>query len=93
MLVMKLMAHHVFDVNSVTPVEVLIRLKSRNGMQWRAVTSKPPSKSQPVAFQWHSSVHLTSQCTLAQGKGLHTLPHALSNSKNLTAGKRYKGIF
>ena len=25
---------------------------------------------QPVAFQWHSSVHWTSQCTLAQGKGL-----------------------
>ena len=24
---------------------------------------------QPVAFQWHSSVHWTSQCTLAQGKG------------------------
>ena len=25
----------------------------------------------PVAFQWHSSVHLTSQCTLAQGKGCY----------------------
>ena len=25
---------------------------------------------QPVTFQWHSSVHWTSQCTLAQGKGL-----------------------
>ena len=25
---------------------------------------------QPVAFQWHSSVHWTSQCTLAQGKGI-----------------------
>ena len=24
---------------------------------------------QPVAFQWHSSVHWTSQCTLAQDKG------------------------
>ena len=24
---------------------------------------------QPVAFQWYSSVHWTSQCTLAQGKG------------------------
>ena len=24
---------------------------------------------QPVAFQWHSSVHWTSQCTLAKGKG------------------------
>ena len=25
---------------------------------------------QPVAFQWHSSVHWTSQCTLAQDKGI-----------------------
>ena len=24
---------------------------------------------QPVAFHWHSSVHWTNQCTLAQGKG------------------------
>ena len=24
---------------------------------------------QPVAFQWHSRVHWTSQCTLAEGKG------------------------
>ena len=28
-----------------------------------------PSVGQPVAFQWHSSVHWTSQCTLAEGKG------------------------
>ena len=27
---------------------------------------------QPVAFQWHSSVHWTSPCTLAQGKGIGT---------------------
>ena len=26
---------------------------------------------QPVVFQWHSSVHWTSQCRLAQGKGCH----------------------
>ena len=34
----------------------------------RPVVSKC-TLGQPVAFQWHSSVHWTSQCTLAQGKG------------------------
>ena len=29
---------------------------------------------QPVAFQWHSSVHWTSQCTLAKGKGTQNIP-------------------
>ena len=28
---------------------------------------------QPVTFQWHSSVHWSSQCTLAQGKGCQVL--------------------
>ena len=31
---------------------------------------------QPVAFQWHSSVHWTSQCTLAQGKGWYKCANA-----------------
>ena len=34
--------------------------------------------SQPVAFQWHSSVHWTSQCTLAQGKGIVINIHIFS---------------
>ena len=33
---------------------------------------------QPVTFQWHSSVHWTSECTLAQGKGPFNLESGYS---------------
>ena len=64
---------------------------------------------QPVAFQWHSSVHCTSQCTLAQGKGyiflFYDTPHPtdaifaecvlryITLDKNCTKGSFHSGNF
>ena len=48
-----------------------------SSVPWKYSPSGHPVVSQctlgqPVAFQWHSSVHWTSQCTLAHGKGGHS---------------------
>ena len=40
----------------------------------------PVYTGQPVAFQWHSSVHRTSQCTLAQGNDTGSLVQKRGNT-------------
>ena len=45
---------------------------------------------QPVAFQWHYSVHWTSQCTLAQGKGyVAEMHHFVSHSLDRGYADKY----
>ena len=53
--------------NKVFPVGFQCTLQVLTGSS----SGIPVYTGQPVVFQWHSSVHWTNQCALAQGKGPH----------------------